>query len=416
MNLIIPEGYWRHDVKDTILMNKLLGLPDMDVITLERDPDKDQLHFIVKLTKLSAPCPVCSNNSTLIHQYEHRTVRDYSLFGSHCFINFEARRFFCKQCNCPFTETLEWLEPNERLTRRYRECLFELCRQTSLKVVAERERIGYKTLERLYYELAEQQIELKSEFKIVRMGVDEIALLKGHGHYVLMISDLDTGRIVAVLPDRKKETLQDYLNSWTQEQRDCVKEASMDLWEPYAQAIRTCLPTAQIVADRFHVMKLLTDQVSAVRREIQRSLPDKVKTLFKGCRWLLVRNEQDLSVQDKSVLSSIFELSPILQTLHELKEKFRAIFEKVQLRETASLELKKWIQDVEASGLKQLSKFVSTLLSRWEDILNYFNTRLTSGKVEGLNNKAKVIKRTGYGYRNFEHFMMRILIECDGTA
>ena len=145
--------------------------------------------------------------------------------------------------------------------------------------------------------------------------------------------------------------------------------------------------------------QLLTDQVSAVRREIQRSLPDKVKTLFKGCRWLLVRNEQNLSVQDKSVLSSIFELSPILQTLHELKEKFRAIFEKVQLRETASLELKKWIQDVEASGLKQLSKFVSTLLSRWEDILNYFNTRLTSGKVEGLNNKVKVTMRESYEFR-----------------
>ena len=129
----------------------------------------------------------------------------------------------------------------------------------------------------------------------------------------------------------------------------------------------------------------------------------------------LVRNEADLSEADKNKLQQMFALSPDLQRLHRLKEEFRALFETPYDKEQAAGRLLDWMGTVEQSGLTKLAKFVGTLRHRWEHILNYFHNRLTSGKVEGLNTKVKVVKRCAYGFRNFAHFALRILAECDSA-
>src|SRR5919205_668269 len=123
-----------------------------------------------------------------------------------------------------------------------------------------------------------------------RLGIDEIALKKGHGQYVLVLSDLDQGCVITVLPDRTKETLEAYLATWSAEQRAAITDVALDLWEPYHLAVQACLPNAQITADRFHVMTNLNDRVTAARRAIQRNAPEAAKAQLKGCRWLLVKN------------------------------------------------------------------------------------------------------------------------------
>ena len=112
----------------------------------------------------------------------------------------------------------------------------------------------------------------------------------------------------------------------------------------------------------------------------------------------------------------MFSVSSSLKDLHGLKEGFRKIFEKNQSPKEAGIELELWINWVEESKISKLSTFIKTLRNRWEDILNYFHERLTSGKVEGLNNKIKVIKRCAYGFVNFEHFRLRVLVECGGST
>ncbi len=110
----------------------------------------------------------------------------------------------------------------------------------------------------------------------------------------------------------------------------------------------------------------------------------------------------------------MFAVSPALQRLHERKEAFRAVFETAPDRATAQEQLTDWGQEVDQRGVSGLTKFLTTLRNWWEVILNYFQDRLTSGFVEGLNNKLKLIKRLAYGYRNFAHFRLRVLVECDG--
>lgn len=412
----IPDGLWQVDATDPMALTRLLDLPGLYVTRLEYDPDQARLHLFCDHQNQSAACPTCATVSTAVHQYRKRAVRDLPWAGKMCLIEFVARRFFCGECRCPFREELEWLPRNSRLTQRYADYVFEQCRRTSLQAVHFAERLGYKTVERLYYQRAEITTRSSAPILVRQLGIDEIALRKGHDQFVLVLSDLERGCILQVLPDRKKETLMAYFAGWTDAQGQAVREVAMDLWEPYAQAVEACLPHAQIVADRFHVMKLLNEQVTTARRLIQRDAPDPVRSVLKGGRWLLVRNETDLSEEQKERLHAMFVVAPSLGTLHALKERFRAIFEAPLSRELANWRLHGWIAAVQRSGLCALATFVGTLRRRLSHILNYFPTRLSSGRVEGLNAKIKLIKRCAYGFRNFAHFALRVQVECDGAT
>ncbi len=190
----------------------------------------------------------------------------------------------------------------------------------------------------------------------------------------------------------------------------------MDLWLPSRLAVETMLPTARINGDRFHVMKNRNDRGTTARREIQRQADAPTKQHLKGCRWLLVKNQADLSAAERNQLEQALAASPTLQQLHQLKEQFRAIFETAPERPTAARQLQAWVTAVEHSGLTRLAAFLTTLRNWWDPILNYFNDHITRGRVEGLNNKGKLIKRRAYGFRNFEHFRLRLLVECDGAG
>ena len=303
MHPSIPEGSWQVNADDPLALTRLLDLPDLHVLRLEYNDVQNTLHIFCQHTQDTARCPTCGQSSAGVHDYTRRVVRDLPWSGKPCLLELATRRFYCQECACPLREALPWVRRGSRLSERYRHHLFGLCRRTTIQAVSQEERIGYKTVERLYSALAQEQ-QPACPCGVRQLGIDEFAVKKGHDQFALALSDLETGRILAVLPNRKKETLLAHFASWTQEQRDAVTEVAMDLWEPYAQAVEACLPHARIVADRFHVMKNLTDQVTAARRDLQNTLPDETKPLLKGCRWLLVRNQADLADKDKTKLNA----------------------------------------------------------------------------------------------------------------
>jgi transposase len=409
----IPNGSWFVKAGDPQALSRLLDLDEFRVTGLEYD---DRLACLVVLCEHVwdvAVCPNCQQLSTQVHQYHRRVVRDVAWAGHVCYLEFAARRFKCAHCRRPFTEVMGAISPHGRCTRRYERYLFEQCRDTAIQVVSRHEQLGYKMVEGIYYRLAECHVRRTRAVR--RVGLDEIALEKGHDDFVLILSDLERSQIIAVLPERTKEVLEAYLDTWSAEQRAAIEEVAMDLWLPYRLAVEAKLPNARINGDRFHVMKNLNDRVTTTRRTIQRQADEPTKQQLKGCRWLLVKNQDNLSDTERSQLEQALSASPMLKQLHQLKEQFRAIFETAPDRMTAASQLQAWIATVESSGLKNLTAFLTTLHNWWDPILNYFNDHITSGLVEGLNNKVKLIKRRAYGFRNFEHFRLRLLVECDGT-
>jgi transposase len=197
----------------------------------------------------------------------------------------------------------------------------------------------------------------------------------------------------------------------------------MDLSKPYKSIINEVLPDVEIVADRFHVMKQINDELDSKRKEERRKATAEVKkarskakkkekeeieNVLKGSKYPLLKNEIDLLNEQKEKLEKVKEVSPILEQMHNLKEEFRTIFEKSQNWGEGTLELMNWIK--KASNV--YSKSCQTLINWFGEVTGYFEHHISNGCVEGLNNKLKVIKRCGYGFRNFENFEIRVLLSC----
>lgn len=240
--------------------------------------------------------------------------------------------------------------------------------------------------------------------------LDEIAPHKGQGHYYLVISAPELGIVLDVLKDRKKDSLEAWFDERGPDWCAAVTVCCADMWDAYHEAARVKLPNARLTVDRFHVMKNLTEAVTQARRAIQKQADEATRQLLKGCRWLLVKNSQDLSDEERQRLETILAASPELKLCYELKEDFRTWFNESPDRQTAEQGLTEWLARVEASGLKALQAFTQTLANWRERILNYFDGRHSNGFAEGINTKVKLLNRRGFGYRNFANFRLRILV------
>lgn len=229
---------------------------------------------------------------------------------------------------------------------------------------------------------------------------------------MLVLSAPEEGYVLDVLPDRERKTLENWLSGLAPEVKKAIQVINLDMWEPYTLAVKAKLPHARIVVDRFHVMKNLNHCLTLARREIQRTASDEVKEQLKGSRWALVKNEKDLNEKQRAKLATLYQISPELKACHHLKEQFRTIFETVTDREKARTALQQWIKRVQKQNVTAFQSFLVTLNNWFELILNYFIERWTNAFAEGINNKIKLIKRRAFGFTNFNHFRLRILVEC----
>jgi len=199
------------------------------------------------------------------------------------------------------------------------------------------------------------------------LNIDEIALEKGHGNFVLVLSAPEEGYVLEVLPNRERKTLENWLDGLTPEVKKAIKIVNLDMWEPYTLAVKAKLPQARIVVDRFHVMKNLNHCLTLARREIQRHASNEVQEQLKGSRWVLVKNQKDLNEKQRTKLESLYQVSPELKICHQLKEQFRTIFETFTDREKARTALLGWIKQVEKQTVTALQSFLVTL-KNWFDL------------------------------------------------
>jgi transposase len=239
---------------------------------------------------------------------------------------------------------------------------------------------------------------------------DEISLHRGHGKYVLVISAPELGIVLDILPDRNKETLEKWLDERGKAWCETVEVACSDMWDAYQTVAAAKLPKARRVVDRFHVMKNLNDALTKARRTIQKNADEDTKDILKGCRWLLVKNKENLTAEEQQKLSKMFDASPELKTCYEFKEFFRSLFNQVLDCQSAEERLLNWVAQVEASPFRALQSFVKTLRNWWQPILNYFIGHHNNGFAEGVNLKIKILNRRGYGYRNFNSFRLHVLV------
>ena len=396
-----------------LTLSNLVGLSGMEVkeYALEKQGEGEILHLFCEHTHEVAICPRCDQVADEGHESKERCIRHLDIWGKRTFVHFRARRFECEGCGKPFSEELSWIESQRRGSIAYELHVYEQCKQTNEAAVAKREVLHPETVKGIFKRWA-KRTEQEQKRRLVRcLGVDEISLRKGHKQFALVLSDLERHCVIAVLPERSQQALEQWLEGLSPAERKAIRLVTMDMWGPYRGVVKTKLPKAEIVADRFHVSKHLNEAIAKIRCTLQTKADKADYELLKGTRWILVRSRQDLNPAEEAKLQAVLAAFPQLRTAYLLKEKFRMIADKIQNRQQAERFLRVWLYEAKATALPQLLKFTQTLLNWWEEFLNYFNEGFTSSIVEGLNNAIRGTIRRAFGYHVFENFRLHVLVE-----
>ena len=214
--------------------------------------------------------------------------------------------------------------------------------------------------------------------------------------------DLEAGILVEVIDSHQQEDIIRTLMGWSLEQREAVLEVSVDMWGGFTRVIQKVFPNARITYDRFHVMKIVNEELNTIRKQCKNKI-EKLK--IKHIKYLLMKNNKDLNEEQRNNLKIVLDCSQRLKDAYFLKEEFREIYETHQTPEEAEILLQEWMK----KAAKFYNDSIKTIKNHLQGICNYFYDRVTSGMMEGINNKIKLIKRQAYGFTNFDNLRMRLL-------
>ena len=411
-------------VNDTIFAT-LLNLPGIIIVQVDID---EQENCLVKAesTKEGTPCRVCGR--TIHTPYGHGRalkIRHLSIFGRKTYIVICPPRYQCLDCEDKPTTTQQfsWHEPRSSHTKAYDESLLLLLVNSTVEDVSIKEDVGYESIMGIIDRYISTEVNWESIRRLDVIGIDEIALKKGHKDFVTIVTMRvgNTTRILAVLKDRKKETVKTFFSRIPTRVRKTVRAVCADMYDGFINAAKEVFgDKVKIIIDRFHVAKLYRKGVDTLRKvEMQRLRNTLVKEEYaklKNVIWILRKDMNNLLDEELEVLQLLFMHSPLLETSYKLSKELTDIFNEDIQRSRAKRKIHAWINRVKQSGLGCFNTFLSTLEERMEEILNYFIHRQTSGFVEGLNNKIKVIKRRCYGILNPDHLFQRILLDLSGYS
>ncbi len=402
------------------ILTELLGFAGMAVrhFFIEEQDGVQYLHLDCHHQHDVAICPRCQQTAHSGYDHKERSVRHLDVFGMQTIIHFDKRRFDCEVCGKPFSEILNWIDPKRRQTRAYEDHIFQQVKKTPRKHVALKEGLSESTVLDIFKKKVKEERRGTGEEKVRVLGVDEISVRKGHKNYALVLTDIERRCVLEVFDNRLQETFGKWIDELSKDEKRAIKVVSMDMWNPYRQIVRRKLPQAQIVADRFHVVKQLNHQLNLLRRKIQREAKQtdpELAEVLKGSRWILLKNRADLKPKDEKKLQLILEDCPEIRQVYLLKEEFRMICNKIKDKKQAERFLRAWCYKAEATGNRYLRKFVKTLRNWWKEFLNYFDEGITQGFVEGTNRAIRGIINRAFGFRDFANFRWQVLVELGHT-
>ena len=399
-----------------------LDLPEIRILNTELSGR--EIVITVESTREWAICARCGAEIREFHSYGRLLrLRHLPILGRPLIIEIRPKRFRCPSCdgNPTTTQKLDWYDERSPHTKAYDQWLLLQLIGSAITDVARKEGITYD----LVIGALRRQIAIEVSWEEIKqlkvLGIDEIALKKGHRDFVVLITTRDAEgqlKLLGVLPDRKLETVEKFLLTIPKRLRATVSEVCIDMCEAYASAVKNVLPQARIVADRFHVAKKYRDFADKLRIEAQRDLKavllEEEYEALKGTMWLFRRDPKELDEQERERLALLFECAPDLKRAYDLREELTAIFEADHAKESGAAAIKDWMKSVGESGLRCFESFLTTLENWMDEITNYFVSRLSSGFVEGFNNKVKVLKRRCYGITNLTHLFQRLYLDLEG--
>lgn len=403
-------------------MEILIDLPNIQIQDAFEDRNGNYI-LTVTSTEKGTHCHKCGKRIEKSNGYgEFVELRHLDILGKQVYLRIRFPRY---QCDCDgqptTTQQVSWFTRRSGFTKAFEERILLSCVNSTIADVAIKEKVSYELVSGVVDRNIGKSVDWESIRKLDVLGIDEISLKKGHQDFVAIVTGRsdDQIQVLGVLEDRSKKTVKQFFLSIPKRLRISVRYVCSDMYDGFINAAKEVFgKRVRIVADRFHVAKLYREGLENLRkkelRRLQRALSTGDYKKLKGAMWALRKKEADLTDEEKIVLEKLFEYSPRLKQAHLFRDQLTAIFDKHITRVQAKHLFNGWAARVKRSEVRCFDGFVKTLMTRKDEISNYFLERHTSGFVEGLNNKIKVIKRRCYGILNAGHLFQRIYLDLLG--
>lgn len=352
-------------------------------------------------------CHRCKRSIKEIHFYNERTVRDLNIFDAKTFIFVIYRTVKCQWCG-NVVEDMGIMDTCQRVTRRLATYILELCKYMTITEVAKHLSLDWKTVKKIHKQHLIERFSNEDIGYPKLLAVDEISLKKRH-HSSLPYRDyqLGGGRVLWVGEGRKYETLKDFFDSLSEEQRNSIQAIAMDMWDLYIKAVKECCPEAAIVFDQFHVVKAFGKVIDKVRNAEYRKANKEGKEVMKGSKYLLLKNRENLLQDEKPKLKALLKLNEAVTTVYILKDYLKKLWQYRYIKCAESF-LNHWCCIAIESKIRPVIAFAKTLRRYAYGIINHCRFPIHTSRMEGINNKIKVIKRKAYGFHDIEYFSLII--------
>jgi transposase len=366
------------------------------IFTIHQDPD-------------DCRCSACGSRAVISRGHSERQFLGLPIGSRKTTVVLPIPRVECRACGLARQVKVPFAEPRRSYTKSFQRYVLELSRRMTILDVAHHLDVGWDLIKDIQKRDLQRRFAKPKLKHLHTIAIDEIAIAKGH-RYLTVVMDLESGAVVFVGNGKGADALKPFWKR-LRPSRAKIEAVAMDMSAGYRQAVAAELPKAKIVFDHFHVIKLFNEKLSDLRRELYREATDvQQKAVLKGTRWLLLKNPENLDPKkdEKQRLREALKLNEPLAVAYYMKDDLRRFWEQPGKR-FATTFLDGWIRRAEASGIKILQQMAKTLASHRSGLLAYYDVMITSGPLEGTNNKIKTMKRQAYGFRDLEFFKLKIL-------
>lgn len=367
--------------------------------------------FTISRKEFNLQCPVCKSKKVIKHGALPRWFHSLPIGRKPTYIKTEIPKIECKECKTNRQADIGFADPRFTYTKALSRYVLGLARHMTITDVAKHLNLSWDVIKSIQKRYLEKKYSSPKLSELQRIGIDEIYI--GKLGYLTVVMDILSGAVVFVGDGKGGEALNPFWERLKRSRKAKVEAVAIDMSPAYIKAVRENLKDAVVVFDHFHVIKIFNEKLSKFRRQLHNNtINNGEKKLLKGTRWLLLTAQEKL-VDDKSKLQRLeraLEINKPLATAYYMKEDLRQLWNWHGDKAAAEWHLKSWIDMAKCSGISMLEKFANTLKKHFEGVLAYFDfDGLSSGPIEGTNNKIKTMQRMAYGYRDIDFFKLKIM-------
>ena len=361
-------------------------------------------------------CSQCGAPVSRVHETTIRRVRDLAVMEWDTWLLVPRARVECPRCG-PTVEAVPWLDKYARMTTRLAAKIAGLAQVLPLKHVAAWFRVGWDTVKQIDQRALQRRLGRMEDHLdgLTQLAVDEFAIEKGH-RYVTIVLDVVTKRVVWLVRGRGDDALASFFTALGPTRCAQITAVTCDLWGPYTTQVQRFCPQAALVYDAFHLIaryghevvdRVRVDETNALARAAGAGAVREARRVIKGTRWLLLKNAAGLRRDERVRLRDLLAANRALFIVYVLKDDFKQLWQ-YRAEHAARRWWTQWRRRARASRLVPLQRFVTMLDRHLHGILNHCRHPLSTGVLEGCNNKIKVLKRMAYGYRDDAYFFLKI--------